>query len=57
MENHTLQLFQRWNEVEDYESDETSVILINSNGDAIAQFNFPKFTKDDLDYFKSKQNP
>lgn len=53
MEKHTLGSFERWDEIEDYESDETSVTLLNSNGEAIAEFNFPRFTKSDLDYFKS----
>lgn len=50
---YTLESFQRWDEIEDYESDETTVTLLNSKGEAIAEFNFPKFTKDDFDQFKS----
>jgi hypothetical protein len=53
MENHTLQAFQRWDEVTEYESDETSVTLLNSKGEAVAEFNYHKFTKYDFDFFKS----
>lgn len=53
MEKHTLESFERWHEVEDYESDETTVTLLGGRGEPIAEFNYPKFTKDDFNYFKS----
>lgn len=55
MENHTLQSFQRWNEVEDYESDETTVTLLDSKGKAISEFNYPGFTRKDFDRFKQEK--
>lgn len=52
MEDHTLDSFKRWQDVYDYESDETTVLLLGINGDAIAQFNYPKFTSADFSRFK-----
>jgi len=53
MEINTLQSFDRWNEVEYYESDETTVTLFNAKKEAIAEFNYPWFTAADFVSFKS----
>ena len=56
MENHTIDNFKRWDEVEDYESDENSVTLLDKNGVAIAEYGFSKFDTDDYNHYKKNKN-
>ncbi|MEE9451043.1 MAG: hypothetical protein V3V72_13420 [Ignavibacteriaceae bacterium] len=56
MINNTLEAFQKWNDITDYESDEITVTLINNEGKKEAEFNYPKFTKADFEYFKAVKN-
>ena len=53
MINNTLEAYDNWGNVEDYESDELVVTLFDKNGVALAEFNYPKFTRAEFDYFKS----
>lgn len=39
MINNTIETFTAWHEIVDYESDETSVILINAKGEKVADSN------------------
>ena len=54
MIDNTLNSFNLWCDISDYESDETSVVLIDKFGHMVAEFNYPKFTKQDFDYYKIK---
>lgn len=54
MINKTLETFDKWNEVSDYESDKTTVSLLNDKGEIIAEYNYSEFTKTDFDYFLNK---
>jgi hypothetical protein len=54
MKNNTIQAFKKWDEIVDYESDETTVTLLNKKGKKVAEFNYPRFTKHDFDFFKAK---
>jgi hypothetical protein len=47
--NNTIESFNEWNDVVDYESDATSVTLLGKRRKKIASFNYPKFTKEDYD--------
>lgn len=53
MTSNTIQAFDLWDEVADYESDETTVTLLDEKGEAIAEFNYPEFTNADFINFKS----
>jgi len=55
MTKYTLESFGKWSEVSDYESDETTVVLLDSKGGAIAEFSACRFTLDSFNYFKSIQ--
>lgn len=52
MKNPTVP-YVEWSEVADYESDEKSVSLMDSSGNIIAAFDFPKFTKETLVFFQN----
>lgn len=54
MKNLTLKSFKYWNSIVDYESDVDTVTLLDKNKTPIVEFNYPKFTKEDFDHFKSK---
>lgn len=54
MIDFTLNNFTNWDDVVDYNSDETNVTLIGQNGVILGEFNYPKFTKVDFDFFKNK---
>ena len=51
--NYTIESYQGWTRIADYESDETTVTLLNEIGQIEAEFNYPQFTKADFDYFRS----
>ncbi len=51
--NYTIQSYQGWNKIADYESDETTVTLLNEIGQIEAEFNYPQFTKADFDHFRN----
>jgi len=53
MINYTLQSFPNWNLVEDYESTFDIVTLLDSNKNELGTFNYPTFTREDFDYFKT----
>ena len=53
MAKETIKNFSKWREVVDYESDERSVTLLNSKGECIGEFDYPKFTQEDFEFFKS----
>lgn len=53
MKDYTLEKFESWHEVDDYESDEFTVTLLDINRTPIAKFNYPKFTADDFMTFKT----
>jgi len=53
MKDCTIHSFKRWNTIIDYESDEGSVVLINSKGKKVVEFGYVKFTKKDFDKFKN----
>ncbi len=58
MIDNTLESFQEWDDIIDYESTETTVVLINNKQKKVAKFNYPKFTKADFEFFRSKKiNP
>lgn len=56
MIRNTLDDFNWWSEIVDYESDETTVTLIDENDNKIIEFNFPKFTYSDFINFKKQTN-
>ena len=49
----TIQSFSKWPKVVDYESDETTVTLFGANGKALAEFNYPMFTRADFERLKA----
>ena len=51
--NYTIQSYQGWDKIADYESDETTVTLLNERVEIEAEFNYPQFTKADFDHFRS----
>ncbi|AGO49600.1 hypothetical protein Phi4:1_gp187 [Cellulophaga phage phi4:1] len=51
MINNTLDAYNNWGNVADYESDETTVTLLDKNGVALAEFNYPKFTSTDFERY------
>lgn len=53
MIDNTLESYKNWSKVSDYESDENTVTLLDKKGNKLIEFNYPKFTKDDFDYFKN----
>ncbi len=52
MITHTIQSYSGWSEISDYESDETTVTLINNKKEKVIEFNYPQFTKEDFDNFR-----
>jgi len=54
MKNFTINTFENWDLIDDYESDETTVTLL-SKGVIIAEFGYGGFTKSDFDRFKGKE--
>ena len=52
MIDNTLKVYGNWVNVADYEADESTVTLLDKNGVALAEFNYPKFTKVDFNQFK-----
>lgn len=56
IKKYTIENFKGWLDIVDYESDETTVTLINSQKKKIAEFNYPRFTQEDFDRFKTTQN-
>lgn len=52
MIDNTLENFSGWDEVDDYESDERSVTLLNEKKEPIAKFSYPRFTRQDFEYYK-----
>jgi hypothetical protein len=42
-----------WDDIVDYESDENSVDLINSDGKTVARFSYVRFTRQDFENFKN----
>jgi hypothetical protein len=52
MKDYTLNSFIHWDKVVDYSSDETNVTLIGKRSKKLGEFNYPKFTKADFDFFK-----
>jgi len=56
MSNKSIETFKRWDQVVDYESDYTEVVLYGKNRKRIATYNFiGGFTKKNLDHYKNKQ--
>ena len=53
MINNTIETFTDWLNIADYESDETSVTLINNKGEEVIEYGFSRFTKDDFERFRS----
>ncbi len=53
MLNNTIDTFTGWAEIVDFESDETSVTLINSKNEKVAEYGYSRFTKEDFIRFKS----
>jgi hypothetical protein len=53
MINNTLDAYNNWGNVADYESDETTVTLLDKDGTTLAEFNYPKFTADDFERYTS----
>ncbi|MEQ9393279.1 MAG: hypothetical protein RLO03_13835 [Balneola sp.] len=51
--DYTLDSFTNWKDVFDYESDETTVSLLDKTGKRLATFNFPKFLQADFDEYKN----
>lgn len=51
MINNTIDTFTGWANIIDYESDETSVTLINAKGEKVAEYGYSRFTKDDFERF------
>ena len=54
MINNTIDTFSEWADIVDYESDETSVTLINSKGERVVEYGYSRFTKEDFDRFNNK---
>jgi len=52
MKNNTLDAYKGWSKVADYESDATTVTLLNKTGKPIAEFNYPEFTASDFFRYK-----
>lgn len=52
MKDYTIESFNEWVNVVDYESDKNTVTLIGENGNKIAKYGYNKFTKEDFDRFK-----
>lgn len=53
MINNTIETFTKWADIVDYESDETSVTLINTNNEKVAEYGYSRFTNDDFERFRS----
>lgn len=53
MTNNTIETFKGWADIVDYESDETSVTLINTKYEKVAEYGYSRFTKEDFDRFRS----
>ncbi len=56
MENNTIETFDKWNIITDYESNEHKVTLIDKDGNNIAEFGYSRFEQEDFIYFKNKIN-
>lgn len=54
MVDNTIDTFAGWNEIVDYESDETTVILINTKGEKVVEFGYSRFTREDYNRYKNK---
>ncbi len=46
--------FKKWNEVADYESDETTVTLLGKNKKILGNFTFYRFIESDFKRYKLK---
>jgi len=55
MINNTLGAYDNWSNVADYESDETTVTLLDVNGIALVEFNYPGFTDEDFKYYAQRK--
>lgn len=49
MVDNTIYTFNGWADIVDFESDETSVTLINSKGDKVVEYSYSRFTQEDFD--------
>lgn len=49
MRNNTIETFTGWSDIVDYESDDTSVILINSQRKKVVEYGYPGFTMADFE--------
>ena len=52
MIDNTIEAFNEWDNVIDYESDEDTVTLLDENKTPIAKFNYPRFTMKDFIRYK-----
>lgn len=52
MKDNRLESYKRWDKVADYESDCDTVALLNDKGKAVAEFNYPGFTRKEFELFK-----
>lgn len=55
MINNTIDTFTGWADIVDYESDDTSVTLINAKGEKVAEYGYSRFTENDFDRFRGVQ--
>ena len=53
MKDYTIDTFNLWDQIVDYESDETSVILINAKGEKVAKFGYGGFDQGDFERYKN----
>ena len=53
-EYQSIENFKEWDKVFDYESDENTVILLDENGQKIAEFGYGGFDGADFNRFKNK---
>ncbi|WP_428743122.1 hypothetical protein [Tenacibaculum sp.] len=53
MINNTLEAYENWSAVKDYESDEFIVTLLDKNSIELAEFNYHKFTRADFERYKN----
>ena len=56
MKDYSINNFPDWDKVEDYESDENEVILLDAKGRRLAKFNRPVFTQADFEELKNQHN-